>query len=103
MAVTISESTKKDDRSLWEKPIRDLLASEGWALVSQRLAEYRRESTAKLMTLDCESKVYRTEIRCYDHALGIPDEIMAEALESKRLQQESYEQGEQDGGLQEED
>ena len=96
MSVTIPESNKKEDRSLWEKPIRDLLSSEGWALVSERMSEYRRESTVKLMTMDCESKVYRTEIRCYDHSLGIPDEIMAEAIESKRLQQESYELGEPD-------
>jgi len=98
MAVTITESKVKEDRSLWKKPIKDLLESEGWALISHRLAEYRRESLAKLMTMDCESKVYRTEIRVYDHALGIPDEIMAEALESERLQNEEYHnRGDRDG------
>jgi hypothetical protein len=92
------EQNKTEDRSLWEKPIKDLLASEGWALISRRLAEYRRESLAKLMTMDCESKVYRTEIRCYDHSLGIPDEILAEALESKRLQAEEYSNRGEDNG-----
>lgn len=98
MSITITESKNtKEDRSLWEKPIRDLLESEAWKMISYRISEYRRESLVKLMTMDCESKVYRTEIRCYDHALGVPEEILAEALESKRLQnEEHYNRGEQD-------
>ena len=98
MSVTMTESKAKEDRSLWEKDISDLLKSPGWKLVSYRLAEYRRESLAKLMVMDCESKVYRCEIKCYDHAISIPDEILAEALESKRLQAEEYHnRGESDG------
>ena len=89
--ITISESKeKKEDRSLWEKPMKDLLESEGWKLVLERLSMLRAEAVYHIMAVDVESVKWRQRVRAFDEVIEIPDLIMAEAKESKRLQGEQY-------------
>lgn len=67
---------EQDKRLENSKHIEDLLKSEGWKLISNRLSELRDEAKYHVLSVDVESQRWRSRLSSFDEALGIPDEFL---------------------------
>ena len=91
MSITLTQNTKKLDRSLWVGDLQLLEKNEAYKELIKRISEKRHEAMYHVLAVDVESKMWRSRLNTFDEVLGILDEIKAESLESKRQQEEKDE------------
>lgn len=66
----------QDNRIDNSKHIEDLLKSEGWKLIEKRLSDMREEAHYHILSVDVESKWWRSRLHAFDEILGIPQEFL---------------------------
>lgn len=88
MSVTITQSNKKEDKSLNAGYIQELLKTEGWKIFINEISSMRDEAMYCVLSLDVESVRYRERLKILDKILEIPEILIAESNEIKRQQED---------------
>ena len=79
MGVKLFQEEKpkaQDKRIENSKAIEDLIKTEGWKLISDRISDLRNEAMYHVLSVDVESIKWRARLHCLDEILGIHEEFL---------------------------